>query len=522
MKKNRSIAALLLTLPVFFGMTACGDPGREREEPGVTETYLEQLQEKADGQKQSILQKPSEYEVGKGGTVYYVSSDGNVENDGRSRENPIRAEQVKNLPLQAGDVVLFKRGDLFRGMENVPLKSGVTYSAYGEGDKPVLCGSVRNYAQENLWATTQTEGVYVCTESFVNVGIVLFDGDFGTGNYTLDYGVMKFIGEDDFNSFGDFSEDGQFVFDRDEKKLYLYSPQGNPGERYESIEIGDEYSIFTTTGDNVTVDNLHFTLAGKHGISAGNVRNLTVKNCVFDWIGGSYFQKNRVLGNERYGNAVQVYGACDGYTVCDNWIYQIYDTAITHQYSQEGGASVAMDHIEYADNLIEYCLWGIEYYNVESYATELKAPTRTSKEVAIHDNFVRFSSMGWGSAGREHKVVRSALDLYFTGYEEGYTIENNIYDRAEGPLVAIKMYKGEKYEFGGDHVIFDKGDQYGYDMAGNVYVQYDGKPLISVNETEYSCDGNAVANVNEYLGDYRYRVVRVYEDGTALEVGGKK
>ena len=41
--------------------------------------------------------------------------------------------------IKAGDAVLLKRGDIFRG-NLVSAKSGVSYGAYGEGDKPCIYG----------------------------------------------------------------------------------------------------------------------------------------------------------------------------------------------------------------------------------------------------------------------------------------------------------------------------------------------------------------------------------------------
>ena len=50
------------------------------------------------------------------GTVYYISSvRGNDANDGKSENTPWKScEMLKNVPLAAGDTVLFECGSLFR------------------------------------------------------------------------------------------------------------------------------------------------------------------------------------------------------------------------------------------------------------------------------------------------------------------------------------------------------------------------------------------------------------------------
>jgi len=80
------------------------------------------------------------------GVTYYVSHGGSDDNDGRSPETSWRTlAKVNAYPIQPGDSVLLKRGDSWR--EQLIPHSGsedgyVTYGAYGEGDKPVLLGSV--------------------------------------------------------------------------------------------------------------------------------------------------------------------------------------------------------------------------------------------------------------------------------------------------------------------------------------------------------------------------------------------
>ena len=64
--------------------------------------------------KADILNAPSSYAVK--GTVYYVSQDGSDANDGLSEKTPFKTlDKVNSVEFKRGDVVLFRRGDLWRG-----------------------------------------------------------------------------------------------------------------------------------------------------------------------------------------------------------------------------------------------------------------------------------------------------------------------------------------------------------------------------------------------------------------------
>lgn len=93
--------------------------------------------------------------VGLAQTTYYVAADGNDANDGRSAASPFQTlGKVNSLNLQAGDQVLFRRGDTFRGTLTIR-RSGwagqpIGFDAYGAGAKPTLSGSVPVTGWTNL------------------------------------------------------------------------------------------------------------------------------------------------------------------------------------------------------------------------------------------------------------------------------------------------------------------------------------------------------------------------------------
>ena len=102
--------------------------------------FLSKLDREAEARKQEILSTPTILDQEKLNTIYYISSEGNDLNDGLTPETAILSlEHLNSLDLQPGDGVMFRRGDLWRGQ--LKAKRGVTYSAYGNGEKPRIYGS---------------------------------------------------------------------------------------------------------------------------------------------------------------------------------------------------------------------------------------------------------------------------------------------------------------------------------------------------------------------------------------------
>ena len=85
------------------------------------------------------------YPVSKGGTMYFVSADGDDSNDGLTPETPIKTlSKASSLSLKAGDSVLFRKGDTFVGNLRYSDLEGskenpITIASYGDGDeRPVI------------------------------------------------------------------------------------------------------------------------------------------------------------------------------------------------------------------------------------------------------------------------------------------------------------------------------------------------------------------------------------------------
>lgn len=414
----------------------------------------------------NIVNSESEYSTD--GNVYYISNSGDDSNDGLSPETAwatlAKLDSLEEGFLKPGDTVLFERGGLFRG--SVFCVSGVTYSAYGKGDKPIICGSARNYADQSLWLETDVPNVYKYDGTLNNVGIILFNDTRELGNYNEILGDLKVIGREGFESYHNLYGDLQFVSDLKTNELYIYSSEGNPGSRFESIEIGIngrifgvKYPYYIIGLNDVIIDNIRMRICGGHGVGIGTSNNVTVRNCVCDYIGGSVI---RTVGFEhaqnRYGNAIELYGGCNGFYVFNNWCYQAYDTGVTNQYNAGADKSNCfMDNVQFIGNIIEYCHWSIEYYNYDFDAAEQHV-----YDEYILDNICRMNGFGWGTIYDHRKEHDCAIECWgLTGNTKDFVIGNNVIDRVRGRMFDLVGKGHESVELNENIYIFSDNVPFG-------------------------------------------------------------
>ena len=110
----------------------------------------------AEALRQAILNTEDQLVVT--GTTYYVSPNGDDDNDGTSPEAAWRTLDgvaLNRFLLQPGDAVLFERGYIYRRESAFVVRNGVSYGAYGEGEKPKILGSLKDYAEPSLWKESE-------------------------------------------------------------------------------------------------------------------------------------------------------------------------------------------------------------------------------------------------------------------------------------------------------------------------------------------------------------------------------
>ena len=104
------------------------------------------------------------------------------------------------------------------------------------------------------------------------------------------------------------------AYTADEETVLLYSEK-NPAEFYNSVEcISYNKRILARITDNIIIENLHFKNSGVHAL-AGRGKNVTIRNCVIENIGGCVWDKDLKV---RFGNGIEfwVYGEN---VLIENW-----------------------------------------------------------------------------------------------------------------------------------------------------------------------------------------------------------
>lgn len=375
------------------------------------------------------------------GRVFYVSDAGNDSNSGTSINDPIKTiDRLKQLSLSSGDTVLFKRGSVFRINSRYDAVAGVKYGAYGDGEKPRIYGSEKNYA-DSLWSATEYNNVWKFPLSKVvptsgDVGLIVFNCNqfVGTKQYYIE--ALK--------------EDGYFYYDYDEQAVYLYCSQGNPSDVYSDIEIGRKMNMILPAS-GVTIDNIGLFYTGAHAIACTeNTSNLKITNCEIGWIGGSSHM------DTRYGNGIQLWNGCQNIEITGCYIYQVFDAAITFQ-----GDNLQSEYknINIRNNLIEYCSWSFEWWNgyENPYVYSLNlCDNGEISDITVDSNIMRFEGYGWSRATRKPATIQGPWGVRTYKNISDFVVSNNIFDCPNGLFVRW-IQSG------------NLPDQTGYAMSGNSY-----------------------------------------------------
>lgn len=208
-------------------------------------------------------------------TVYYVDAvNGNDNNDGRSENSAWKTvNKVNSQTFEAGDQILFKRGDIFNGAL-APKGSGasgnhIKLGAYGNGNLPIIsAGTDVQYAlalyNQEYWTIDSLEitGGYQC-----GIGV---RGDWTNHNYR-GYTITNCVVH------GCYSPTGIFSY-RDSGLIHFFLWHDAPGSQWHDILI-----------ENCTVyDTSQYNGIGIWGSVKTETRgsNITIRNNVSHDTGG--------------------------------------------------------------------------------------------------------------------------------------------------------------------------------------------------------------------------------------------
>ncbi len=406
------------------------------------------------------------------GTTYYVSYTGSNSNDGLTPATAwysTDAVAANSSKLQAGDVVLFERGGVYRGTTR--MVSGVSYGAYGTGSKPCLYAGPRNYADASLWESVTTNIWRVNVGSMSDVGNIVFEhGEVCASDYKICDPTLMTI--------ANLTSDYQYYHDRTNGYIVMYYAHGNPGALFDSIEFCPNNHIFVAANstanseidiEDVTIDNLCIKYTGAHGIVFGRAENITVTNCEIGYIGGSMLDES-----VRYGNGIEFYTHASDVLVENNWIYQCYDAGYTNQ----GSGNATHLNITVKNNLIEYCTYNIEIFTGKE--------NGLIKDCVYEDNMLRFAGYGFGVNNRygSNDSVASSINYWLRVNPcQNVIIRDNILDISYRFLL-VAAYVND-------------AQNRGPIVTGNTWNQHDG-PKSSV-ALQVDTDVSGWNNLNQFV-----------------------
>lgn len=367
------------------------------------------------------------------GKAYYVSNEGSDKNNGQSPEKAwATLKKVNTAKLQAGDAVFFRRGDAFRGI-GLQCQSGVTYSAYGEGGKPIITLSPEEGAVEEKWTLhwegSQGEKIWRFYRDLDDCGGIIFnEGGAWADKIAPRWQDGRFCSEDGepFHVSSGLTKDLDFFSEADSKlpsqngqiplyelkpkqvpygPLYLRCDRGNPGIVFESVELLLDTDIQSKLGTSMVnipnrgagsvVDNLSLRYGGSSGIA--DCRGGIVQNCEIAYIGGKIMQY-QTDGKELHesvvtaGDGMALLNDDGGYglrIIRHNYFHNCYQNGITLEASIPG----LIANIEISGNLFENNHEGLQlthfWPNAEEYLF---------RNITIQDNIIARSGYGWGSS----------------------------------------------------------------------------------------------------------------------------
>ncbi len=446
------------------------------------------------------------------GKTYYISNQGNDQNDGLSPERPwATLTKVNEAELIPGDTVYFQRNGLWRG--HIKGKDGVNYSAYGTGAKPKIYASPENGADPDKWhLLTGTNNIWVYYKPIPDCGSVVFNNGsswaeknmpYWNGEKYVDYknslgNVMKAdpkkLPNLYFFSAVDLSGEALpvYMWEKTQRTglLYLRCDAGNPGSVYNSIEfsvVTEDLMVFKV-GKNSIVDNLCIMYGGNNGIGFGE--NSTIQNCEVAWAGGMLHRYYEVNGQPIVicaGDGINTSNY--GNTAINNYVHHCFDhgiivgeTGFLGWYDEKHG------HLIAKNNIIEYCNAGLSLTIWEPYDGVHKYV-----DTLIQGNYVLYSGYGWSYqqhfrlSGESDDIIASSL--LFQGYvaNENTRVIDNVFYMAKAALVMLPINRDYMPSF-----------------RGNTYAQYPyGKLTLWLSPYENYKRFNSVADqyIKTFIGD---------------------
>lgn len=499
--------------------------------PNSTYYYLDDLKhvepylDAAEKRKQEILN--SKTEIVKSdkfirgetytGTAYYISNNGNDDNDGLSPETPWKTLNPLNWgywggSLKEGDAIFFERGGVYRLDKEIGLiwlKSNVTYSAYGEGEKPVITLAAENSAREECWELYYDKDgkkIWKYYKDLLQTAGIVFDDETyaprvwewpttkgweatETVYYRPDHGITKPgdpTGRTELKGTGiyptvedNLKEDLTFICrtdisditypidwgiadtSQDAKAwtLYLRCDEGNPGTLYDDIEVvaqeigGGYHLLYAWESSGFVIDNISLKYYCSNAIQAHymNSKDIVVQNCTIEWGGNRLFKtESETVQNDYSIIGDSIYGPTINAVIKNNYMRYCGNACTFESTSEYYGQDGNLGNYTCTGNVIENCGQGIRTYLID-----MKASLDT---LTISDNYILYTGEYFNNACFE---TPCAIDL------------GGNYQFADKIIVSNNVVVGSTLSL----IRLPDPDKARVDFSGNVFIQERDKPL---------------------------------------------
>lgn len=379
--------------------------------------------------------------------IWYVDSiNGNSENTGHSEAAPL--DEIPFDRVLPGDTVLLKCGSVFyhsllspSGEPDAPIR----WSSYGEGEKPVFCGSVSANAEAD-WEEIEGNIWRWVNPVHDEMGNIIFNDGESFGTLRWEYEDLTEKGDFYFTHFG---REGHIPED-EIPELYLVAPE-NPGKYYRQIDI----ALFgarrmVRAEHDVIFENMVFKNGGVHGFAADNAQRIQIRNCDFINIGGCAWSAPRHI---RFGNGIEFWQGVKDALIENCSFHQIYDSCYTYQ-----GSGV---YPTPTDVIFRNCT--CEYYGMAAF--EVREILGANS--VFENNTCKYAGMGFAMQGeglpRQSEIWPQPMGHHIflwrvddCAEEEGIVIRNNYFESApvgsvEYSIVSAKVqghveYYGNTYK----------------------------------------------------------------------------
>ena len=329
--------------------------------------------------------------------TYYVSANG-TSTDGTDINDPMSLE-IANLKVYNGnDRILLKSGDTFYGQINFQIDTcdeDMAYiGSYGEGEKPIL-SAAKIVNSANSWEK-YSEYVY-------RVDLKNYEKFSGLKKNDLNSCDVGFWEDSDGNIYGkkknllaNLRNEGDFYCDG---RYFYVKSETVPYDKYGEIKLATKLEMLRM-GSKCVIENIHIEYTGAHGIvkKYTYIKDVEIKNCIIEKIGGSYLYG---IGNEniaRYGNGIEFWNQAENTNVNNCVFYEIFDAAYTLQ-----GNGVING---FKDNICENNIFINCSYNTEFFSNNPDDSGNSNMENTIIRNNISINQdRGWGYICRTSETI---------------------------------------------------------------------------------------------------------------------